>query len=266
MTLHQILALATVQGVTEFLPVSSSAHLVLISRWSGWPDQGLALDVAVHVGTLFAVGVYFWRDLLAVLRGCGNLLMARGGPDSRLALYLAVATLPIVIVGFLAYDHVGRYLRDPVIIGWSMIVFGVLLWLGERFGAASRKIGDLGWADAVWIGLAQILALIPGASRSGIAMTAAMAAGLDRTAAARFALLLSVPTITGAGVLGGVDLYARGDITLGLDALLAAGLSFVFGLASIALMMRWLRHTGFTPYVIYRLLFGGVLLYGAYVL
>lgn len=265
MALYHIIVLALVQGLTEFLPISSSGHLVVTSQVMGWPDQGIVIDIAVHVGTLLAVVVYFWRDVMRVIAGTLRLMTFRGGPDARLAVMLLIATLPIVAAGFLAKDLVTTLFRSVEIIAWATIGFALVLWFADRIGMTLHRIEHVTPVSALVIGLAQVLALIPGTSRSGITMTAARFLGMERAEAARFSLLLSVPTIAGAGVLAGHDLWQAGDVRLGLDALLAAGLATVAGIAAIAAMMRWLRTSGFGPFVIYRLALGGALLYWLYI-
>lgn len=265
MSLYHILVLATVQGLTEFLPISSSGHLVLTSRVLGWPDQGLLIDVSVHVGTLFAVMVYFWRDLWFILLGLGRFVRGRSGPGARLAGQLVIGTIPVVIAGFFGRHMVETLLRNVEVIAWATIGFAVVLWIADRVGMTVRRVEHLSGGNAIFIGLMQVLALIPGTSRSGITMTAGRLLGLEREEAARFSLLLSIPTIVGAGVLGGAEVYARGDIALDRDVLVAVALSFVTGLLAIAVMMRWLRTSRFTPFVIYRLLLGAGLLVWVYV-
>ncbi|MDH3229747.1 MAG: undecaprenyl-diphosphate phosphatase [Alphaproteobacteria bacterium] len=265
MTLIQILILAIVQGLTEFLPISSSGHLVVTSHVMGWPDQGLTIDIAVHVGTLLAVAAYFWRDLMRIVRGTLRLLTFSGGPDTRLAAMLLVATLPIVGVGYFGRETVIPLLRNVEIIAWATVGFAILLWIADRIGMTVQRIEHIGYIGAATIGLAQVLALIPGTSRSGITMTAGRFLGMERIEAARFSLLLSIPTIAGAGLLAGYDLWQGGDVELRYDAAVAAGLAFVAGIASIAVMMRWLQSSGFMPFVIYRLALGGALLYWVYI-
>lgn len=253
-----------VQGLTEFLPISSSGHLVLTSRVLGWPDQGVIIDIAVHVGTLLAVTIYFWRDVARVMAGSFRLATFRGGPDARLAIMLLIATLPIVLAGFLARDIVSSSFRDVELIAWATIGFGLLLWGADRLGMTVRRVEHVGAFGAIAIGLAQILALIPGTSRSGITMTAGRFLGMERPEAARFSLLLSIPTIAGAGTLAGMQVWEAGDIQLGYDALIAVGLSFVAGFLSIWAMMRWLQSSGFGPFVIYRVALGILLLWWVY--
>ncbi len=265
MTLIQILILAIVQGLTEFLPISSSGHLVITSRIMDWPDQGLTIDIAVHVGTLAAVVIYFWRDLLRIVRGSLRLLTFRGGPDTRLAAMLLIATLPIAAAGYFGREAIIPLFRNVEVIAWATIVFAIVLWAADRIGMTLQRIEHIGYFGALAIGLAQVLALIPGTSRSGITMTAGRFLGMERTEAARFSLLLSIPAISGAGLLAGYDLWQGGNVQLGYDAALAAGLAFVAGIASIAVMMRWLETSGFMPFVLYRLALGGALLYWVYI-
>lgn len=265
MALLQLLVLAIVQGITEFLPVSSSGHLVITSQIMGWPDQGLIIDIAVHVGTLLAVTLYFWRDIGRIAYGGIRLVTFRGGADARLALMLMIATLPIVVIGYLGRDTIIPLFRSVEIIAWATVIFAIVLWIADRAGMTVHRVEHIGPTNALIIGLAQVLALVPGTSRSGITMTAARFLGMERAEAARFSLLLSIPTIAGAGLLVGLELYDSGDVQLGLDALIAAGLAFIAALGAIALMMRWLEHAGFTPFVIYRLALGGALLYWVYI-
>lgn len=264
MALYHLLVLAVVQGLTEFLPVSSSGHLVLTSRVMGWEDQGIVIDIAVHLGTLLAVVIYFWRDVGRVIGGSLRLVTFRGGPDARLAIMLLIATLPIVLAGFLAKDLVETVFRSVEVIAWATIGFALLLWLADRIGMTVQRIEHIGAVAALLIGLSQVLALIPGTSRSGITMTAGRFLGMERAEAARFSLLLSIPTIIGAGVLKGVEVWQAGDIALGYDAAIAIGLSFVAGIVSIAVMMRWLQTSSFAPFVIYRIALGILLLWWVY--
>lgn len=260
MPILHIAVLALVQGITEFLPISSSAHLILVPALTGWPDQGLILDVAVHVGTLVAVMLYFWRDLVAMAAGLVQLAKGRQNPMARLAGFLVVATVPVVIAGFLLDRYAPGALRNVTVIAWATFGFGLLLWLGDRLGMTVRRVEHLTFGDVMIIGLAQALALIPGTSRSGITVTAARFLGLERPESARFSLLLSIPVIVGAGSLKGWDLYRAGDAQLTIDAFVAAALAFVAALVAIAAMMAWLRRASFAPFVVYRLVLGGVLL------
>lgn len=264
-SLLQLTVLALVQGITEFLPISSSGHLIVASGLAGWPDQGLVIDIAVHVGTLGAVMLYCWRDLVAMAGGVFRLVTrGRRSREAALAGYVVLATLPLVAAGYFLKDLVSGPLRSAEVIAWATIGFGVLLYVVDRSCLRIRTVANMTVNSAVMIGLAQILALIPGTSRSGITMTAGRLLGFERVDAARFSLLLSIPAILGAGTLAGRDLAASGDLALTHDALIAAGLAFVAALVAIVLMMRWLARASFTPFVVYRLLFGGYLLYWVY--
>lgn len=268
MPLLFIFVLAVVQGITEFLPISSSGHLEL--AWQTMDHEGIALPpenqrlilfVAVHLGTLFAVLLYFWRDVGALAIGIFRLLTARGGPQARLVANIVVGSIPLAVVGYLGQDVIVETLYDVEVIAWCTIGFGVLLYLADRFGMTVRRVEHLSLTGALAIGLSQALALIPGTSRSGITMTAARMMGFERAEAARFSLLLAIPAILGASLLEGLELYRLGNLQLGLDAAVAAGLAFVSAVIAIALMMIWLRRASFTPFVIYRILLGVLVLW-----
>ena len=266
MTGLQLAVLALVQGISEFLPISSSAHLILVPVFTGWPDQGLMIDIAVHVGTLGAVMVYFRRDLWHMIKGLGRLGNGAGDrdPGVQLILHVVIATIPVVVAGG-ALAAVGlSILRSPVLIGWTMLGFGLLLYAADRVNMTIRKIEHMTLAHALFIGVAQALALIPGTSRAGITMTAARALGYERTEAARFSMLLSIPTIIAAGGLLGYKLYGAGNLTLTTDAAAAAALAFAAALVTVWLMMAWLERASFTPFVVYRVALGGYLLWYAY--
>ena len=264
MTTYHILILALVQGITEFLPISSSGHLILTSEILGWPDQGLLIDVSVHVGTLVAVVMYFWRDMWEMTVGLFRMLRGRSTPGGRLALLIILATIPVVVVGFLAKPVVETAFRNAEIIAWATLGFGIVLWVSDRIGMTVHRIEHMRWGNALFIGLMQVLALIPGTSRSGITMTAARFLGMERPDAARFSMLLSIPTILGAGVLGGIDLYKTGDLVLGREALIGASFSFITAVFAIWGLMRWLRHSGFGPFVLYRIAMAAGLIYWVY--
>ena len=264
MTILHIVVLALVQGITEFLPVSSSGHLALVPVFTTWPDQGLVIDVAVHVGTLLAVVLYFWRDIFMMVLGLWRFLRGRKDPGASLAGYIILATIPVVVAGYFLNKHYPDALRSLTVIGWATLGFGILLFFADRFGMTLRRVEHLRVSDALLIGLAQILALIPGTSRSGITMTAARLVSMERPDAARFSMLLSIPAILGAGTLKIIELIERGDAQLTIAAFSAAGLAFIAALISIAILMAWLRRSSFTPFVIYRVLLGGGLLAIAY--
>ncbi len=258
--LWHLTVLALVQGVTEFLPISSSAHLILMPRLAGWEDQGLGLDAAMHIGTLAAVMLYFRRDVADLLAGTGDLFHRRTTPRGRLAGQIVLATLPVIVAGFLLRDLIASDFRNPAIIAFTTAAFGLLLWASDRrAGEAAGTVVSLTWRMALAIGLAQAVALVPGVSRSGITMTAALFLGLTRSESARFSLLLSIPTTAAAGALGLLELTGVDETARVSSALIAGALSFVFALLAIGALMRWLRSASFTPFVLYRLALAALL-------
>ena len=260
MTLLQIIVLAVVQGITEFLPISSSGHLILVPALTNWPDQGIMMDVGVHVGTLGAVIVYFRKDVLRLLHAFLQLMTFKKEYDKterHLMFALILSTIPIVIIGGLASEFgLTDLWRTIEIIGWTSIIFGILLyWFDSKCGS-TVDLSKLTHKNALIIGFAQVLAIIPGTSRSGITMTAARALGFKRTDAARFSMLMSIPTISAAAILQIKDFLEGGSITIGSDLMLGAGLSFIAALIAIAGLLKWLERSSMTPFVIYRLLLG----------
>ena len=258
--IYQALFLALVQGLTEFLPISSSAHLVIPSLVLNWADQGLAFDVAVHVGTLTAVLFYYREDLLHMAdRWLRSLAGAPACDDSRLVWYLGLATVPAGVVGLLAGDFIEINLRTLPVIATTTLLFGVLLGVADRRTTATEFGRALGLTMAILIGCAQVLALVPGVSRSGVTMTAALLLGMDRQASARFSFLLSIPIIASAGLLKVwelVDGAAAVDwVSLGLGALVS-GLAAYF---CIAIFLRLLNRLGFMPFVYYRIVLAAIL-------
>jgi len=261
LTLIQIVTLAVIQGITEFLPISSSGHLALTPVLLNWKDQGLAMDVAVHVGTLGAVMVYLWRDLWLITRGLFRLSAGRIDDGARLAWLVIIASIPVIIVGLSVKMVIGDAMRTPLVIGWAFIGFGVLLYLSDRLGLTIKRIPHMTAGGAFLIGIAQAFAIIPGASRSGTTITMARMLGFERRDAARFSMLISIPAIAGAGVLLGKDVLESGDTVLQANVILAAVLAFVTALIAIAAMMFWLRRQSYTPFVLYRVVFGIVILW-----
>lgn len=266
MTLFHLLLVAAIQGLTEFLPVSSSGHLALLPTLTGGPDQGLAIDVAVHVGTLVAVVLYFWTDVKVA--AAGTLRLARGRVDTQgafLALCLMIATVPVVLAGaVIKLTGLDEMMRSVAVIGWTMLGFGLVLYWADKTGAHDRTAAEWRLRDALAMGLAQMLALIPGTSRSGITITAARKLGYGREGAAKLAMLMSIPTIAASGVLLGAEVVQGADWALARDGLIAAGFAFVAAFLALVLMMRLLRSVSFTPYVIYRVILGVILLVYAY--
>ena len=265
MDLVYLILLALVQGVTEFLPISSSAHLILAPQVTGRADQGPLIDVMAHLGTLAAVLVYFHRDMRAAIAGKRALLQGRMTEGGRLVLLIAAATPPVLIFGGGLYvTGLADALRDPAVIAWATLTFALPLWLADHYGRRSVSVETLSWRGAVLIGLAQTLALIPGASRSGVTMTAARALGMARSDAARFSMLMAVPVIAAFGLLAGVELARGADPGASLtDGLIIAALSFAAALAAIAVLMKIVDRIGFLPFVIYRLALAGALFWQA---
>ncbi len=259
-----ILVLAIVQGVTEFLPVSSSGHLILIPKLFCWADQGLTLDVAAHVGTLLAVLVYFWRDVLGLGQGVWLIAQRKRDPRARLVGYLLIGSLPAMVIGFLLDHFAGDQLRDPLIIASALIVFGVILYIADRVGLTLRRLDHLNIGHALLIGIFQCLAFVPGTSRSGITLTMARFLGYERLEAARFSFLLSIPTIAAAGLYKGAQLLHSGTADQLQAALLMMACAAVAGFFAIAFMMYWLRRASMAPFVIYRVALGLYLLYAIY--
>lgn len=257
----QAIVLALVQGLTEFLPISSSAHLILVPALLGWPDQGLAFDVAVHLGTLTAVVWYFRSDLTHIaVAFTRSFTHGERHRDARLGWAVLFGTVPVALAGFMLETFVEGSLRDPLVIAAATAGFGIALWLADRFGRRTRNEHSLGWVDVLTIGVAQALALIPGTSRSGITMTAAMALGLTRSAAARFSFLLAIPVIVLAGGLKVVELVTS-DIPvqwrmIGLGFTVAGASAYV----CIDLFLRFLERTGMAPFALYRLALAGILI------
>ncbi len=254
--------LAVLQGFTEFLPISSSGHLVLVPRFLGWPDQGLAFDVAVHLGTLTAVVMYFHRELLSMTRAWFKAVA--GGPataDSRLAWAVIWGTAPVAIVGFLLADMAETAMRSPLLVASTTAGFGILLWLADVRGRRNRNEYSLSWSDVLIVGLSQALALVPGTSRSGITMTAGLLLGLDREASARFSFLLAVPVILAASLLETVRLLrapvSPDWLAMGVGMLVSAAVAYL----TIRYFLRFLGRIGMWPFAVYRLLVAALIVY-----
>ncbi|MCK8484527.1 undecaprenyl-diphosphate phosphatase [Aliiroseovarius sp. S2029] len=266
MTLAHLFLVAVIQGITEFLPVSSSGHLALVPHLTNLPDQGQTIDVAVHLGTLGAVVLFFWRDVRMGLAGVPRMLTGRiDTPGARLAFLLAIATIPAIAIGLiLKLTGLNDAMRSVKVIAWTMILFGLVLYWTDQKGASSKQAEDWTLRDAIIMGFWQALALIPGTSRSGATISGARALGYDRHDAAKLSMLMSIPTIFASGVLLGSEVVATANMQVAKDGAIAAVLAFLSALLALSLMMRLLRTVSFTPYVIYRLLLGAVLLIIAY--
>lgn len=260
MLLLHIVILAIVQGISEFLPVSSSGHLVLLPHLTGWQDQGRNIDIAVHVGTLGAVLVYFWRDIWAILAGFSGGRRRERRAGRALGMHLFVSLPPVLVAGAMLVTFAPDLFRSSLIVAWTMLVFGVLLWFADRVGMTMRRVEHMTFGSAFIIGTAQILALVPGTSRSGITITAARFLGFERGDAARYSMLMSVPVIVAAGAVAAWDLDQSNEPIITGDAGLAAAIAFVTALFSIAILMLMLKRVSFTPFVVYRLFLGVLLL------
>ena len=266
MTELQIILLSLLQGITEFLPVSSSGHLILFSKFTTFPDQGQAMDVALHIGSIFAVIIYFAPTLWEILQGLwkSRFLPNFKNEGSQLFYLLVMATVPVVVCGLTLKYYGTDWLRNTKLIGWNILCYGVLLWIIDSVSVTVRKIKNLDFKDALLIGCAQCLALLPGTSRSGITITMCRFLGMERREAAKFSMLLSIPAILAAGMLAGYQLWKGGNMQQIADAFNAVGYSFIFSMAAIFVLMQWLKKWSFLPFAIYRILLGGLLLLDAY--
>jgi undecaprenyl-diphosphatase len=260
MTTLQAIILGLIQGLTEFLPISSSAHLILVPVFTGWQDQGVAFDLAVHVGTLLAVVIYFRKDLITIVQD-GLLSIARRQQvgQSRLAWAVVLGTIPTGLAGLALMDLVDTTLRSYAVIAITTVVFGLLLGFADLTNKGTRDLSKLRWLDVAVIGVAQALALIPGTSRSGITLTAGLLLGLNRQAAARFSFLLAIP-ITTLAAAAKISELAQSDIAVDWSLFLIGGfVSFVTAILAIHYFLQWLNRFGMMPYVIYRLILGVVI-------
>ncbi len=271
------IVLGIVQGATEFLPVSSSAHLILVPWVLGWEPHGLVFDVALHLGTSAAVLLYFWREWVDLGRELFRGAVERapfGNDQRRMAWFLAIGTIPAMIAGLAMEDYVETHLRSPLIPAVTLVIFALVLFLAERKGKQNRNLKELAWADCLWIGASQALALIPGVSRSGITISTALIRDVNRAAAARFSFLLSTPIIVGAGILQGwhlgKEVLRSGGSAAGNGAgpvefqwiVLAVGLitAAVTGFLCIRYFLRYLQTHTFTPFVVYRIILAALIL------
>lgn len=250
----QIFILAVVQGLTEFLPVSSSAHLILVPILSGWEDQGLAFDVAVHVGTLSAVVLYFRKELVKMTQAWIASILGRGiSAEAKLAWAVLFGTIPVGLAGLLFKDFIAENLRTAYVLASSTLVFALFLWWADKTGRRHRDEYSINWKDVLFIGIAQALALIPGTSRSGATMTAALMMGLTRQAAARFSFLLSIPVIVLAGGLETKEYLEHASLNDMQPLMLGALLSGVSAYFCIHYFLKLLERIGMLPFVIYRI-------------
>lgn len=259
MDIFRALVLGIIQGLTEWLPISSTAHLRLVPALLGWPDPGAAFTAVIQLGTLVAVLVYFWKDLLAVVSGWASGLTKpekRSSVEYKMGWGILVGTIPIVILGLLFKDQIENQLRSMQVIASALIVMGLLLAVAEKVGKKERDWGQVTFLDGLVVGLFQAVALIPGASRSGSTITGALFAGLERGTAARFSFLLSIPSVFGAAMLSMYS-HRKEFADMGIMPILVANVaSFIVGYASIAFMMRLIQKQGTLPFVVYRIVLG----------
>ena len=256
----QAIVLAIVQGLSEFLPISSSGHLILVPHFLGWEDQGLAFDVAVHIGTLAAVLAYFRRPLAAMTVAWFSSLGRRElTPDGRLAWCVILGTIPVGAAGLAFSSLIEEHLRNPLFVAGTLSFFGILMWLADRLGRQSRDEFSVGWREAAIIGCAQALALMPGTSRSGITITAGLALGLTRSAAARFSFLLAVPGIAMAGGYEFLQLVTSGEPADWQSMALGMAVSAITGYACIHVLLKVIERIGLLPFTLYRLLIAGLI-------
>jgi undecaprenyl-diphosphatase len=273
MPLYQAIVLAIVQGLTEFLPVSSTAHLWLVPWILNWKDPGLTYDVALHAGTLLAVLGYFWRYWLEMIKMVLGISEGRGGApvqagpvtllgeNRQLFWFLVIATIPGGIAGWLFERAADEKLRSPFVIGPALIIVGLVMWAGERMGSEDHGLGQVGLLDSIIVGVAQAFSVIPGVSRSGSTMAAGLFRGMNRETAARFSFLLSTPIIAGACLKKGMEIHHHGmDPGMRMPFLFGIIVSAVVGYAVIAVLIRYLERRTFTIFVVYRVILGVILL------
>jgi undecaprenyl-diphosphatase len=257
MSFVQIIVLAVIQGVTEFLPISSSGHLILGSWLFNWPDQGIAFDAAVHVGTLVAVVVYFRREWIQLVLGlASNRAVSVDDSDGAvsartLAILIVIGTIPLAIAGVLMKDELESRFRTPEAVGWFLIVTAIALLIGEIVGSRTRELKETKNSHALVIGIAQIFAVLPGISRSGVTIVAGLALGMTRDAAARFSMLIATPAIAGAGLLVAVDAAGEDGATDWGAAAIGAVISAITAYFVITGLMRLLRAGSFRPFIVY---------------
>lgn len=261
MNILQIIVLALVQGITEYLPISSEGHNILVPILFDWPDQGKLADAVINLGTLSATIVYFWRDVMAMFRGLGDVARRETTRESRLVINVIIATIPILLFGFiLEATHLIDHLRNALLVAMNAIVFGILLYVFDAYGLMRRTIADMNWMTSLIIGCAQALALNPGTSRSGITMTAARGMGFVRSEAARFSFLISIPANAAASVFVIGKAVAKHEAAFTAPVVLTTVLTFFVGLLTIHFLMQLVKKVSFLPFAIYRVLLGFLLI------
>ncbi|HEY6391047.1 MAG TPA: undecaprenyl-diphosphate phosphatase [Bryobacteraceae bacterium] len=261
MPIYQVIVLAIIQAVTEFLPISSSAHLELAPWLFGWKDPGLTFDVALHVGTLVAILIYFFKDWVQIV-GQGIGLNIGADPELKrnrgLLWLIAAASIPIGVAGYLFNKQAEGAWRNPYVIGSMLIVIGIVMWIADRSATGKKEMGNVSWSDGIWTGIAQALAVVPGTSRSGITITAGLFRGMNRETAARFSFLLSAPAIAAAALKKFWDIHKAGGIApeMRVPFVLGIALSGILGAVVIAVFLKYLRRNSLMPFVYYRIVFG----------
>jgi len=264
MTITQIFILSIVQGITEFLPISSSAHLILFSKFANWNDHGLLIDLALHAGTLLSVITYFRRDIINMINGTFKLLrMAPMDYDMKIASFMITAAVPVAVAGSIwMLNNLDQYSRSSIsLIGWSVMIFGVILYLCDHFGKKILTMENLSFKHSIIAGIAQAIAIIPGVSRSGIVISAARMMGYTPENAAKIALLMSVPTIIMSSAASMILIIQHGNFELSLIFIIAIILSFISSFITLAILMRFVRKFSMTPFVFYRIITGALLIW-----
>ena len=248
------------------MPVSSSGHLILLSKFSNFPDQGLALDVAVHVGSILAVMIYFSETIYSIIKGLIKtyFIPSFKNQGAKLFWLLIIGTIPAIITGYLLEDNGMEWARNTKLVGWTILGYGILLFVADKSSMTIRKIDHIGIFDALVIGCAQCLALVPGTSRSGITVTFARFLGMERREAAKFSMLLSIPTIVGAAVLTAYNVWEAGNIKELMWMFDGVVFSYISSIVAIYIVMWWLKKSTFLPFVLYRIALGSILLLDSY--
>ena len=260
-----IFILSAIQGITEFLPISSSGHLQILPTLTNLDKQPLIIDISVHLGTLGGVIIFFYRDIIQLLQSFPQLIKGRKSSDSNTLIMLITATIPITIIGGIIWVTDNVYLfRDIEIIAWATLGFGLLLYISDRFFLTVRNIESMNFFQATIFGLAQVIAIIPGASRSGMVITLARLFGFKRFDAAKFAMLLSIPAILLPGIVSIFELIESKNLQLQYDFFISFFISFIFSLLAIFILMKWIKNSSFAPFAFYRIVIGGMLLIWIY--
>ena len=260
MSMLQIVVLALIQGITEYLPVSSTGHLILVPAFTGWPDQGFVTDMITNLGTLAATTIYFWRDVLKMFHGLWDVVRRRQTDAAKLVTHVVIGTIPVLIVGVLIKKFgLVEHLRSPAIVAINLVIFGLLLYLADTYGKLQNTVRDLNWKSALIIGIFQCFSLNPGTSRSGITMTGGRFLGFIRPEAARFSFLLAIPANLASSVLV-IGSAVRSGEQIHIDQIICGVLTFFIGLGTIHFLMNYIRKQSLLPFVVYRVIMGSAIL------